>query len=757
MKQMSGGRQNYSVTHLFIYILAMLLLWEWLRPIPTVTNTSFISVFVMFAFFSGALIYLRMPLKIIIPVIFAGSVFALHYIFGEGQFFSSDGGWETFKLFLSEAAYNLRLIFSWDLAALTDFFRTFLLLLLMSLICYLLYFWLFHTKKVFFFLLATVIYITVLDTFTPVDASMAIIRIVVIGFFMLSLLHMLKIQEEEKAIGRSKKPHLSTAWMYTLILMILVAAAAGYAAPKYEPQWADPVPSFNKYVLGQEGTAGGTMRRVGYGENDERLGGGFVQDHATVFYAEAAEGSYWRGESKNEYTGHGWRSDPELEELPLEVAAGGISNLLFEISEEEEQQTVTIEMENEAGFSHFFYPGQMNGVHMNSIKHSVNGESGNIEDLSFFSDGDTGKIAVRSGSDSVNLTEYMILYEEARFNINDLMELTEEDPSHIRDMYLQLPDTLPDRVTELAEEIVAEHDNRYDQVKAVESYFGANGFRYETSDVPVPGEDEDYVDQFLFETQYGYCDNFSTAMTVMLRAVDIPARWVKGYTEGEEVETLENGRKRYEIKNSNAHSWVEVYFPGTGWVPFEPTQGFSNNTEFYEEEEESAAEESAGTEDRDYPEMENQDDFIPPMEDYEGSDFGGGDSSSSGISNTEFFTMKSIIISVAVLLLAMLMYRKQNLLVNFYFTAKYRLFGKGETFASAYERLLWILENEGLPRAEGETLREYAVRVDRVLNSAAMAQMTAAYERVYYGGKANEADWEEQRRHWEELVKSLKS
>lgn len=103
------------------------------------------------------------------------------------------------------------------------------------------------------------------------------------------------------------------------------------------------------------------------------------------------------------------------------------------------------------------------------------------------------------------------------------------------------------------------------------------------------------------------------------------------------------------------------------------------------------------------------------------------------------------------------MYRKQNLLVNFYYTAKYRLFGKGETFAPAYERLLWILENEGLPRAEGETLREYAVRVDRVLNSAAMAQMTGAYERVYYGGKANEADWEEQRKHWEELVKSLKS
>ena len=51
--------------------------------------------------------------------------------------------------------------------------------------------------------------------------------------------------------------------------------------------------------------------------------------------------------------------------------------------------------------------------------------------------------------------------------------------------------------------------------------------------VAVPGENEDYVDQFLFDTKRGYCDNFSTSMAVLLRTLGIPTRWVKGYTGGE--------------------------------------------------------------------------------------------------------------------------------------------------------------------------------------------------------------------------------
>lgn len=72
-------------------------------------------------------------------------------------------------------------------------------------------------------------------------------------------------------------------------------------------------------------------------------------------------------------------------------------------------------------------------------------------------------------------------------------------------------------------------------------------------------------------------------MVVLLRAVDIPARWAKGFTEGERLSgenIFEGSKPEYEVTNNNAHSWVEVYFPNVGWVPFEPTVGFDNNSSF---------------------------------------------------------------------------------------------------------------------------------------------------------------------------------
>src|SRR5699024_12010235 len=91
------------------------------------------------------------------------------------------------------------------------------------------------------------------------------------------------------------------------------------------------------------------------------------------------------------------------------------------------------------------------------------------------------------------------------------------------------------------------------------------------------------LDQFLFDSKVGYCDNYSTSMVIMLRSLDIPARWAKGFTSGE---VIQNGETTddydiYEVTNANTHSWAEVYVPGAGWGPFEPTQGFSNMGNVY--------------------------------------------------------------------------------------------------------------------------------------------------------------------------------
>ena len=141
---------------------------------------------------------------------------------------------------------------------------------------------------------------------------------------------------------------------------------------------------------------------------------------------------------------------------------------------------------------------------------------------------------------------------------------------------LQLPSSLPQRVTDLALELTKDLESEYEMVRAIEAYLkNDGGYRYSLQEASQTPEGKDYVDQFLFETMVGYCDNFSTAMTVMLRSIDIPARWTKGFSPGSE-QTDADGQTYYQITNANAHSWVEVYFPSTGWVPFDPSPSFSS-------------------------------------------------------------------------------------------------------------------------------------------------------------------------------------
>ncbi len=107
-------------------------------------------------------------------------------------------------------------------------------------------------------------------------------------------------------------------------------------------------------------------------------------------------------------------------------------------------------------------------------------------------------------------------------------------------------------------------DQPYDQALAIQNQL--NQFIYDERR-PAPPENRDWVDYFLFEGQRGYCDDFATTMVVLLRSLDIPARWAQGYAGG----TLDPETGSYVVRQSIAHSWPEAYFPGYGWQRFEPT------------------------------------------------------------------------------------------------------------------------------------------------------------------------------------------
>ncbi len=137
-------------------------------------------------------------------------------------------------------------------------------------------------------------------------------------------------------------------------------------------------------------------------------------------------------------------------------------------------------------------------------------------------------------------------------------------PAWVRARYLELPETLPERVRTLARDLTATAPTPYERALAIEGYLRA--FPY-SLDVPQPPPDRDVADFFLFDLRRGYCDYYATAMVVLARAAGLPARLVVGYASG----TYEADEARFVVVGANAHAWAEVYFPGYGWIEFEPT------------------------------------------------------------------------------------------------------------------------------------------------------------------------------------------
>jgi protein-glutamine gamma-glutamyltransferase len=129
--------------------------------------------------------------------------------------------------------------------------------------------------------------------------------------------------------------------------------------------------------------------------------------------------------------------------------------------------------------------------------------------------------------------------------------------------YLQLP-RLDPRVAPLAEQITASESNSYDKAVALERYLRAHfGYTLQLG----RSAHRDPLAYFLFERKQGHCEYFASAMAVMLRTLRIPSRVVNGFRTGE----FNDVTSQYLVRASSAHSWVEAYFPGYGWISFDPT------------------------------------------------------------------------------------------------------------------------------------------------------------------------------------------
>ena len=276
--------------------------------------------------------------------------------------------------------------------------------------------------------------------------------------------------------------------------------------------------------------------------------GTIQQDDAVVMRARLdgvsgeQTGLYWRGLALDHFDGRSWeRSDPsqeiyargERELIPLELATSRESLISQTIYLEPLDTSVLFGLSRIVGIQ-----TTLPGV---------------------FKDAD-GDISSKRPAERIS---YRIFSDRS---VPPIETLRADDQPYGRsaERFLELPHDLDPRVGSLAAQVTAGKPGRFDKAKAIEQYLQTN-FGYS---LEVRGTGSDPLADFLFNVRQGHCEYFATAMAIMLRTQGIASRVVNGFHQGDYNETADI----YVVRQKNAHSWVEVYFPKTdAWVRFDPT------------------------------------------------------------------------------------------------------------------------------------------------------------------------------------------
>ncbi|HET9479408.1 MAG TPA: DUF3488 and transglutaminase-like domain-containing protein [Pyrinomonadaceae bacterium] len=299
--------------------------------------------------------------------------------------------------------------------------------------------------------------------------------------------------------------------------------------------------------------------------------------------------------------------------------------------------------------------------------------------------------------------------------------------------YLQLPETLDPRIVTLARSMIidAHARNRYEAAKAIEWQLQRDyGYSLE-----MKAGGADPLADFLFNVKTGHCEYFSTAMAVMLRTHGVAARVVNGFLPGEYNETA----GAYTVRQSDAHSWVEVYFPETrSWVTFDPTPaagriepvhtGLTAQLHKYAEALELLWFQYVVGYDR-----QEQRSLAVSLHN---QIFDYGRMISTVLTTIRSFLTTNVltaVIAVVVLLLGVTLLLFGKPLWRFIARRRGRLLEDGRSYSNVqfYEKLLEVMEQRGLSKDKHQTPLEFAGK----LRSSEAMIVTRAYNRVRYGGE----------------------
>jgi transglutaminase-like putative cysteine protease len=448
-------------------------------------------------------------------------------------------------------------------------------------------------------------------------------------------------------------------------------------------------------------------------------------------------GSYWRVGSYNRYTGDGWVRTGE--NTPYEGRLDGPPGPSVTVTQQYEVESDTEVM-----------PAAWRPISVSDSaapRTRVTGDGGLVPTEGF----EAGDV-------------YAVTSEFPQATPARLAEAGTEYPDRIAERYTQLPANTPDRVAERTSRLTARADNPYETARVIEQWLEEN--REYSLDVDR-APSGNVADAFLFEMERGYCTYYATTMATMLRTQGIPARVAVGYTAGQQV-----SEDTWVVRGFDSHTWVEVYFPETGWVRFDPTpagprraaeqqrleqarQGNETNVDTSESEptptplptpqENVTTPPGANTS----PEG-NVTPSVTVTGNIRGDGQAGGDGG-SGFRLPELPSREQVMLGAVVFAGAVAGLRRTGLNRRLSWWLRARVGPPDEPAAAiewTYDRLAFRLERRHRPRRSDETMRAYLEAIDADTRARRIATLR---ERARYGGEATEEMAAEATRLFEQL------
>ncbi|HZW83356.1 MAG TPA: transglutaminaseTgpA domain-containing protein [Candidatus Deferrimicrobium sp.] len=388
------------------------------------------------------------------------------------------------------------------------------------------------------------------------------------SLMLLSLTRLDKLQQRWMRLNMFGAEDLNIKWgaVSTLLIFCVVSLAALTPAPRAQMLVQDSrfqvianliggTRSTQGSIEGEKGTwsTDSNQKNNSFEIQPEILGGPWFANNTLVLSVTSSKPIYLRATSKEIYDGKGW--DSKQKPVTYQVGYKGITT-------EKLEQKIQLA----ANFSSPVGFGASMPVQVTDLEgpYSIDGNGAIVLSIP-----DT-----KPGTSYTVVSQVPVLDE---VSTKALRNSGNSYPRDISETYLDLPPSIPARVRDLALRITGGKNNPYDKAQALVDYFRDNEeFSYNLKPLPLP-PGRDFVDYFLFDSKKGYCTYYSTSMAIMARSIGIPSRWVIGYSSGEFNERTPN---IYRVSEMNKHAWVEIYFAGIGWIPFEPTKSFADPLAF---------------------------------------------------------------------------------------------------------------------------------------------------------------------------------